>query len=403
MPLFRSVLSAMLLAAGVMAPTIVQAQGAVRLERVVMLMRHGVRAPLSGEVPDGTRAASAWPAWSVPAGQLTSHGAAAVALVARHDRRWLAPLAPARCPRPGSIVIRSNSEQRTIATGEAYARGFAPGCDLAVEHLAPGTTDPMFVPLGAGATAFDPAAAIASIQAYTGGMTRLVERHRPALAMLDRVLACTPAPCSPEEAPTLTPSADGRGVDLGGPIRRTSGIAQVLLLEQAEGMPAAAVGWGRASPATIERLGALHAALFDVFTRSPYMAAHQAAVFGRRMIATLTAPQAPQLEVLVGHDTNVTALAAVLHVDLTAPGFARNDATPGGALVVERLRDTRSGVRYVRLFYRTQSLAAIRTLSPAVAVIPIAIPDCAAPCRLDRFAALLASRIAPLKEPVTPR
>jgi len=53
---------------------------------------------------------------------------------------------------------------------------------------------------------------------------------------------------------------------------------------------------------------------------------------------------------MVGHDTNVTALAAALHVDLKAPGFARNDVAPGGALVVERLRDTRSGERFIHLY-----------------------------------------------------
>lgn len=158
-------------------------------------------------------------------------------------------------------------------------------------------------------------------------------------------------------------------------------------------MPRTSVGWGRADPATIERLGALHASLFDVFTRSPYMAAHQSSVLGDRIIDTLSASSAPRLDILVGHDTNVTALAATLNATLDAPGFARNDVAPGGALVFERLRDRRSGKLYVRVFYRAQGLSAIRSLSPNVTVTRLGIPGCATPCRLDRFTDLLRSRL----------
>ncbi len=380
-----------------LSTTVSAAPRGLALERVVMLMRHGVRAPLSGEVPADTRTAQPWPTWSVSEGRLTAHGASALKLLARHDRIWLAPLGLARCPTPGSVRIWTNTAERTIASGEAYVQGFAPGCDVRVGHRPGEQTDPIFEPLSARATAFDPRQAIASITRYTGGMDALVARHRPTIALLDRVLNCKSGACSSGCPATLTPSADGRGIDLSGPIRATSGIAQVLLLQEAEGTPRTAVGWGRADPATIKRLGALHAALFDVFTRSPYMAAHQASVLGHRMIETLTAPTAPRLDVMVGHDTNVTALAAALGVDLDAPGFARNDVAPGGALVIERLRDRSSGVRYVRVFYRVQSLAAIRTLRPDVVVTPIAVPGCTSPCRLDRFTALLESRIAPLR------
>lgn len=379
------------------APAAARTQPARRelqLERVVIVMRHGVRAPLSGEVPSDTRTGLPWPRWSVPEGHLTRHGAAAMRVLAQHDRRWLAPLGLSRCPVAGTVRIWANTAQRTIASGEAYAAGFAPECPIPVGHFAADRIDPLFEPLSAGATVFDPRQAIASIDHYTGGMTALTARHQPAIALLNRVLGCDVSQaCSPATPATLAPSADGRGIDLSGPIRATSGIAQVLLLQEAEGMPRTSVGWGRADPATIERLGALHAALFDVFTRSPYMAAHQSSVLGDRIIDTLSASSAPRLDILVGHDTNVTALAATLNVTLDAPGFARNDVAPGGALVFERLRDRRSGKLYVRVFYRAQGLSAIRSLSPNVTVTRLGIPGCATPCRLDRFTNLLRLRL----------
>lgn len=383
-----------LLAAAALLPA--PAIAATRVERVVMLMRHGVRAPIEGEVPAGTLAAAPWPRWPVAPEQITPHGADALGIRGRADRAWLAAagvLPATGCPAAGTVRVHSNVSQRTIDSGTAYIAGLAPGCDLTVDHLAPGQVDPLFEALRAHTTDFSGPAAVAAINDFTGGMDRLVARHRTELRLLDRVLACGQPTCSPGEPAALRATADGRGIDLTGPIRRTSGIAQVLLLEYAEGMPA------RVAPATLERLGRLHAALFDVFTRSPYMAAHQAGPLGRHILASLTALDGPALDLLIGHDTNVTALAGLLRVDLVAKGYAPNDTAPGGALALERVRDTVTGQRGVRLSYRTQSPTALRTLAPGVDSVRLAIPGCtttpAAICPLDRFVTLLSGRLAP--------
>lgn len=380
----------LLLAATLLTPLPAAAQD--RVERVVMLMRHGVRAPITGEAPLDTKVAGEWPTWPVAPEFLTPHGARAIAQLARHDRRWLNG---AGCPAPGTVRIHTNTPERTIATGRAYADALAPGCNLTVEHNPEGKTDPLFEPLRARATAFDATKAVAAITAYTGGVNALTARHAATIRELDRVLGCgLPAGCSTPGPATLKPSADGRGVDFTGPIRATSGTAQVILLQYAEGMPMRDVGFGRADAATIRRIGVLHAALFDVFTRSPYMAAHQAGPVGDHMLRTLTATNAPRLEVLVGHDTNVTALAAALRVDLDAPGFARNDAAPGGALVLTRRRDAQGP--YVTVSYRVQPLDAIRAGTATVIDRPIAIPGCAKRCPLDRFDKLLRANLAPV-------
>ncbi|MEH3124087.1 MAG: histidine-type phosphatase [Sphingomonas phyllosphaerae] len=371
------------------------AHAAPRVERVVMVMRHGVRAPIDGEVPAGTLTAAPWPRWPVAAEQITPHGAQAMAIRGRADRAWLAAqgvLPATGCPTPDSVKVWTNVSQRTIDSGAGFVAGFAPGCGIAIGHRAAGAVDPLFEALRAHTTDFRAADAIASIDTFTGGMDRLVARHAADLRLLDRVLACAQPTCSPGAPPALRATADGRAIELDGPIRRTSGIAQVLLLEAAEGMPHP--GWGRATPGVLERLGRLHAALFDVFTRSPYMAAHQAGPLGRRVIASLTAADGPALDLLVGHDTNVTALAAALGVDLVAPGYAKNDTAPAGALVMEVLRDA-AGARFVRLSYRTQTPAELGRLGSRVTTTPITLPGCARLCPVARFTAQLAARLAP--------
>lgn len=374
---------------------------AMVVQRAVLVMRHGIRAPLDGEVPAGTRTAAPWPSWPIAESRITPHGARALEIVAAADRRLLASrglIAETGCP-IGAMRLMSNSSDRTIASGEAYANGFAPGCHLGIEHQLRGTVDPIFEPLRAHATGFDPAAAIAAIDRETGGMAALARRHRVALARLDRVLGCTPRAggCLAAGAPALGIGADGADIVLDGPIRAASGVAQVLLLQQVEGLPRQDIGWGRADPATIRRLGALHAALFAVFTHPPYMASHQAAVLGRGVLAALF-DTGPRLTVFMGHDTNVTALAAALRVDLKAPGYATNDVPPGGALLLERVRDRRTGRRFVRVSYRTQSPEALRMLKRSTSLVALKIPGCAdLLCPAATFSRLLASRLAPLK------
>lgn len=78
----------------------------------------------------------------------------------------------------------------------------------------------------------------------TGGMRELVRTHRSALALLDRTFGCEPSgrDCLPASTPDIHAARDGHDIVLSGPIRTSSGIAQVLLLEYLEGMPLADVG-----------------------------------------------------------------------------------------------------------------------------------------------------------------
>lgn len=379
------------------------------VERAVLVMRHGIRAPLDGEVPQGTRTGQPWPRWPVAQSAITPHGERALEIVAQADRALLVArgLLPADgCGAADATHIHANSSPRTIASGDAYARGFAPGCAVAIAHRPEGEADPVFEALRARATNFDAQAAVAAINRDTGSMDRLVDRHARALDELDKVLDCKPrgTSCLDVGAPGLVASVDGHDIMLSGAIRAASGIAQVLLLQYVEGMPRTDVGWGRVDAAALQRLGALHAALFAVYTKPSYMAAHQSAALGREVLQSL-APDAPhRLEIMMGHDTNVTALAAVLGVELDAPGYAINDVPPGGAILIERVKSKRTGRAFARISYRTQSPDDLRVLSSATSLRSVKVVGCGAIlCPMERFERLMTSRLAPLADGSPPR
>jgi 4-phytase/acid phosphatase len=122
---------------------------ALKLERVVLLMRHGIRPPTKATVTPPGIAAAPWPKWDAPYGHLAVHGAEAIRLLGRFDRDSLAArgLLPVEgCPKAGTVSVWSDTDQRTIATGDALLEGMFPGCGIGNDHLAPGSKDPLFHP-----------------------------------------------------------------------------------------------------------------------------------------------------------------------------------------------------------------------------------------------------------------
>lgn len=413
MPLFRPIAAALAMAAALVAPpALARPRGTpppgLRIERIVMLYRHGVRAPLDGEAAIEAYAHPPLPRWSTPASLLTPHGAAALRRLGAYQRQRFvaAGLWPARgCPTRRQVDMWTNTVSRTIASGHALAEGLAPGCDMAVGHLPTDQHDPLFEPLEAGAVPFDAAAAVADVNRHTGGAAALARPYAAAVRTFERVLGCDRVQprCDILAAPAeIRVSDDGRGIGLRGAIDVTSGAAQVFMLQYLEGMPLRQVGWGRATPARLAQISRLHALLFDVFDRSPYLAPRIAGPMSRRLLRALAAPDAAAVTLLIGHDNNIAALAAVLGTHFRVPGYALDDPPPGGALGLELLRDRRSGARYVRAFYEAATPDQLRHLvtfggRQRPARLPLALGLCGtragAPCSLARFRAALEARL----------
>ncbi|CBA17265.1 putative acid phosphatase protein [Xanthomonas albilineans GPE PC73] len=373
----------------------------LQVEQVWMLFRHGVRAPLPGEAAAAALAPQPWPVWTTPPSLLTAHGRAAVKLSGDYTRQWLLRdgVLPAHgCPAQATVSVYANTDQRTIASAQILAETLAPGCKLQVGHQSEGSDDPLFRPVEAGAVDFDAAAAVASIQRQTGGPGALLAPYAKELQTMQQILGCAQA-CDFVRMPSsLTPGRNGRSLALHGPLDLTSGTAEVFILQYTEGLPLDQVGWGRATPERLGMVSRLHALLFDIYARPQYMAARAGAPLAHRVLDTLGVADAPRLSVLVASDTHIAALSGLLDLHFHLPGYGRDDAPPGGALVLEQLRDLRSGQRYVRVRYQAQSLDQLRALTPLSLRAPpllqtLQLSGCNDPatglCPLPRFQALL--------------
>ncbi|WP_425512580.1 histidine-type phosphatase [Xanthomonas arboricola] len=338
-----------------------------QLERVVAVFRHGVRAPLQGEAAAAHYADAPWPQWSTPASLLTPHGRIGVQLSGDYLRQWLAQqgvLPRSGCPSAGSVSVWANTDQRTIDSGALLAEVLAPGCGIVAGHRPAGSNDPLFRPIEAGAVPFDGTAAVAAIERQTGGPAALLRGHAAELQAMQQILGCTRTPCDFAQMPsTLAPSANGRGLALGGPIDLTSGTGEVLLLQYAEGLPLSQVGWGRATPERLAQVSRLHALLFDIYARPHYMASRSGAPLAREVLQRFGDMQAPKVSVFVGSDTHIAALSSLLGVHFHLPGYGADDPPPGGALLLELWREP-NGQQVVRARYLAQSLDQLRTLAP---------------------------------------
>ncbi|SFO48990.1 histidine-type phosphatase [Sphingomonas sp. OK281] len=389
----------------------VTAQAGLRVDRVVMLMRHGVRPPTKAPpMPAGT-AAEAWPDWPVKPGYLTPHGADALRRLGAADRVRF--IAEGVMPRTGCAAVRivADSDQRTIATAYAWAAAVAPGCKADITHRPQDVGDPIFSAIDERAVAFDAGVARAAVLADAGpdGIAGEERRLRPVLSRLDTILCGSArAVCGVAGEPSaLAPIKPGSRPKLSGALDRASTVAQILLLEYAEGKPMRDVGWGRATAADIARASELHAVEFRLLARPRYVAAANMAGIAPLVHNALSdgRADAPVITMISGHDTNIASLAGLLDLHWQVPGLAADDPSPGGAIVFERLVDG-SGHRYVRAVYRSQTLDQIRTLAnlggatrPYRAVMPIA--TCSALgirglCTLDEFEAVITADVARL-------
>jgi len=411
-----------------------------QLVKVVIVTRHGVRAPLTSPDELDLWSAYSWPDlrrdWGVDhPGDLTPRGAALVRLMGQYYRvlflsdNLLPPLQ--QCPRPDDVYIRADVDARTLDTGKALIDGLAPGCGIRVTSA---TTrfDPIFHPVKAGVCAFDRARTEAAILGRIGGsFNALQQADRAALATLQSILRC----CKPRLCQRFvhkdTCALSDLGTKLGwreskagsaggnptvgleGTLGLASTVAEILLLEYANGFGESQWGFGRTTRDTMLDVGRLHTLDFELMARTPYVAARQGSELLRQVLGALLSAAAPathqgiapskaKIVLFVGHDTNIANLAALLDVSWQQCGYHMNETPPAGALVFEvrRGRDNELRIYASYLAQSPEQMAMQQRLDLAHPPQRSAlfVPACSSaqpgyPCALTRFYDALSARL----------
>ncbi|MGC1783588.1 MAG: histidine-type phosphatase [Acidobacteriaceae bacterium] len=375
-----------------------------QLKFALVLTRHGVRSPTGNMDKVNPYSANSWPQWEVPPGYLTSRGSQLMTLFGRYYREYFAQnglLQRSGCADATSVTFLADSDQRTVATGNALADGILPGCSVAVHALPRGTPDPLFHSLAAGVGHPDYALAAATLSGRIGdNPAGLVDAYASTLQKMEEILSeCnSPGHCAPPTESLLQiPSSIRAGhgshlVTFHGPLTTASSIAEDFLLEYADGMPLSEVGWGHVNAATVDELITLHTADEDLLHRTSYLAQAQASNLMAHILDTLQQAvekkkvqgalgyPGDKVAFLAGHDTNIATVAGMLGISWLIDG-RRDDTPPGGALVFEVWSSPKFSMDTVRVYYVSQTLQQMRNMVPLTLAVPparanIFVPGC---------------------------
>ncbi len=397
-----------------------------QLKYVVIVTRHGVRSPTANAARLDQYSAAPWPEWEVPPGNLTPLGRTLIGLMGSYYRDWLSAerlLRPNGCQDAQHIYIWADKDQRTLETGRAFAESLLPGCGVPIHSQSEGGTDPLF----SGAGTPDPERSLNAVRERLGpDPQKLLASHRAALDVLQSILN---GPVASERviqpATAIGVSIKGRSVQLNGPFAVGSTLSENLLLEYADGMKGAALGWGRLTRENLNRVLELHAAYADLMRRTPYLArargsnllAHvlrsiEQAASGMPTPGALGQPGDGVL-LLSGHDTNLSNLSGMLGLSWSLPGYQPDDTPPGGALIFSLWRDPEAGHYFVKLRYVAQTLDQMRNLVPLSIANPpasqdVSIPGCEAAepgngCPWETARSIMQKAIAPQFTSINPR
>ncbi len=323
----------------------------LRMEQMLVLSRHNIRAPLSG--PDSILAEitpHTWHAWSADTGELTLLGGEMETLMGQYFRQWLEEekLIPKNYePKYGAVRFYANSVQRTIATAQYFSSGMLPIANVTVERRqALNEGDPVFW--------------VSNFKVSPAGRQRM-EREAEALGGaggIGRYAAEDTALVEKVLDFTHSEYAGNHGVDsfleegmpvvlenmyrVKGSVRPAMKAADALILQSYEERENVKAAFGEdLTEAQWRQIGRLKNLGLHTLLRLPSVSrimAHPLLEVMERELMT----EGRIFTFLCGHDTNlVTVLAALGTEPYVLPETVDPDAPIGVKLVIEKWRDSK--------------------------------------------------------------
>ncbi|WP_047492551.1 histidine-type phosphatase [Terriglobus sp. TAA 43] len=392
------------------------------LRGVIVLVRHGVRAPIESEIRASSYNAQPWPAWPVEQGVLTPHGTKALNLLGEWYRtRYASLLDGSSCDKRG-IYAESNTSQRTIASAHAMLDGLAPGCDIAVHQAAKGKRNRLFT--GASGAAVNQQQLT---DAVDGRMANNPDWYVHAFAVPMALMYHVMHDCTAldKDCDANTPDfravrvKDGKAMPRNAreenPVSLGADFAEHFLLEYTEGMAMEQVGWGRITRADLDQLMEMNTRYHDFMLRTPYSAQVVASNLADRIRATIEVTASgkavprelgvatDRFILLDGHDGNLSWLGGLLRVDWVLKDQTFNATPPGGGFVFEVHHSRSTGKNTVQISYVSQTLDQMRYLQPLTeqngpSIAPVFVPGCSGPapayaCSVEDFSRVVGGAI----------
>lgn len=340
-----------------------------RLEQVVVLSRHNIRAPLS---TNGSALAKAtpnqWIAWTAEPSELTLRGGALETMMGQYFLRWFEAegLAPHNWhPEQGQVRFYANAKQRTIATAQYFSSGMLPTANANIEtHVEFDTMDPVFTPQITFLTDSYNDAALAQIAQMGGdeGMAGVAASLKDSYALLTDVTDYTDSEgYKSGELTDLKTTDTGVVLELNkepamtGSLKTATSLADALVLQYYEASNDKRAAFGH--DLTLdqwESISAIKDLYGDVLFTAPLVATNVAHPLLAEIGSELDA-DGRVFTFLCGHDSNIGSVLAALQAEnYELPNTIEKKTPIGSKLVFEKWTNG-NGEQFgrVRLMYQS--------------------------------------------------
>lgn len=374
-----------LLAAAIIAPAVVFAQAPrsqqfkdkYKLKEAVVLSRHNIRSPLSGNGSAlGNMTSHEWHQWSAAPSELTSRGGALETIMGQYFRKWAVDqgLFPENyTPTQDELNIYTNSMQRTIATGQYFSSGFLPTANVTINHrFLPSKMDPVFCPQITKVSPGFVALAMEQINAMGGkkGLRGVNEKLRPNYELCAEVLDLKDSPAAKEGKMKAFDNYDTQILlekweepRMKGSLKDANSASDALILQYYEEPDSVKAAFGKTlTRDQWQQIAEIKDVYGDVLFTAPAVAANVAHPLLKYMFDELRSPDR-RFSFLVGHDSNIASVAAALGVlPYELPGAIEKKTPIGSKLVIEKFVGS-DGKEYGDLNLVYQSVDQLRNVS----------------------------------------
>lgn len=340
-----------------------------RLEQVVVLSRHNIRAPLSttGSALDKATP-HIWIDWTSNASELSMRGGALETMMGEYMRKWLESeqLFPENFrPEEGAVRFYANAKQRTIATAQYFSSGMLPVADVEIEtHAEYDEMDPVFNPVFTFVSDSYIDAALEQIGSMGGaeGMESVASGLADSYALIADVVDYTESDAYKsgelgdlDTTDTQVTIEQGAEPAVSGSLKTACQLADALVLQYYEAPDATEAAFGNELTAEQWKTISLSKDFYgDLLFTAPLVAANVAHPLLAEIGSELDA-DGRVFTFLCGHDSNVASVLAALGVeDYELPDSVEAKTPIGCKLVFERWVNG-AGERFgrVRLLYQS--------------------------------------------------
>jgi glucose-1-phosphatase len=361
------------------------AQQNLELEKVTVVSRHSVRAPLDTYITtlnEMTGGGYHWIKWSVPGSYLTLRGGALETMFGEYFRLWLDD-EDFKLDSVQQVYFGASSKQRTIATARAFAAGMLPLMDVTVDCKLNssgkvGAYDPDYLPMlnyqSASDSEFD------TIAFKEEAYRELDALQAPSYTLLERVLKMKRSDYAKQRGIEhfdnnvgvclnfLNSKGDRQEPTMLGGLKDANMASDAFILQYYEMDNAKDAAFGRRlSFDEWKELASIKDYYGDIlFQKSPIVAVNISHCMLKRIQAEM-APEGHKFAYLCTHDSMIAAVLAALRVeDYELPNTIETQTPIGVKLVLEQWSETSCNnlKKYVKVRLVYQSSDQIREMQP---------------------------------------